>query len=136
MKFLKLSAGEIADRLSILEIKAERITGQIDIALELNECHREWDSIIGNDAGLKEVLHELKRVNEIAWDSVENIYHYFNNGLGDENWEIGNKKEAEEAIKEFRKAHDLNMRRIELKNEINRYCGSRQEIKTWKSTTN
>lgn len=81
-------------------------------------------------------LQALSDVNREAYDVVEMIYADFRDpgyGLGD--WNLypfyATMSRAELTIRNCRRAHDLNMERVRLKNEINRKAGAQQEVKSW-----
>lgn len=116
-----ITPGELADRISILEIKREKAHHDKD---ELYELQREWESFgIG-----RSYINDLKKINLEAWDVVDNIYRLFDDGL-----KVGDYIEAALVCK---KAHDLNKQRVTLKNNINKWLGvDRQEVKTWNNST-
>lgn len=111
-----VSPGELADRLSILEIKHEKgLCGPE----EVQELQGQWEQIgVG-----RSYVDELKRINLEAWDYVQKIYEYFDECK----W-----PDADIAAT-CRIAHKLNKKRVTLKNKINEALGvNHKEVKTWK----
>lgn len=74
---IPVSAGELLDKLSILEIKLARFTD----AGQLESVRREWSaldaererSMIANAAGVQEVYDALKGVNQQLWQIEDDI---------------------------------------------------------------
>lgn len=122
MAKILITPGELADRISILEIKREKAHHD---KYELYELQREWESFgIG-----RSYINDLKKINLESWDVVQRLYELFDTGL-----EFGDYMEAATVSK---KAHDLNKKRVTLKNYINKSMGvDRHEVKTWNNSTN
>jgi len=116
-----ITPGELADRLSILEIKREKSYCDPN---ELADLRKQWDQL-GIDY---EYVKELKAINLEAWYYVDKIYSYFDDDSC--KWpDTGHL----EIVATCRQAHKLNKRRVTLKNEINEKLGvKRKEVKTWK----
>jgi hypothetical protein len=116
-----ITPGELADRLSILEIKREKSYSDPN---ELADLRKQWDQL-GIDY---EYVKELKAINLEAWYYVDKIYSYFDDDSC--KWpDTGHL----EIVATCRQAHKLNKRRVTLKNEINEKLGvKRKEVKTWK----
>jgi hypothetical protein len=123
---LEISQGEIADRMTILEIKAQRIGDAV--RPELEAVNAAWNGGHGDD------VQRLREINAEAWECVEKIYSDFASGMGDDEWRLTDIGAAEASIRNFRKAHLLNMARVEVKNRINNGAGYR-ELKTWNCST-
>lgn len=123
---MKIGQGDIADRMTILEIKAAHFGGAVKD--ELMAVSAQWNG--GHD----EDLNALREINAEAWGCVEKIYQDFAGGLGSETWRLTDVESAEESIRNFRKAHLLNMERIKIKNRINGETGYK-EFKTWNCST-
>lgn len=71
-----VSWGEVIDKITILEIKAERLTDQAKIAnvtKELNELAAVRDREFPNHAGLAALAAELKAINESLWVIEDDI---------------------------------------------------------------
>lgn len=118
---IEVSIGEFIDKITILEIKSERIK---DI-IKLNHIHNELE-ILNNslkESGIvvpTDMYQRLKKINEDLWDAED----------------ILRKKEKielydEEFIKYAVLDSVLNDNRFLVKNEINNYCNS--NIKEQKS---
>lgn len=112
------SQGEIADKLSILELKQDYGLP----APELDRFKQEWR---GNAADLQ----RLRAINIEAWQVVERIHEYF---LGPE---LPINVYKADVIKDCRRAHELNRMRVAVKNAINEQFGEPLEYKTWKPST-
>jgi Family of unknown function (DUF6165) len=118
-----ISVGELMDKITILEIKSERIKnpGQLEnIARELSALR---GVRIGEIAKLEVLSAELKRVNARLWDVEDDIRDCDARGdFGDA------------FIKLARAVYRLNDERARIKKAINVASGSRlQEEKSYKS---
>jgi hypothetical protein len=105
---IEVSNGEIIDKLTIIQIKLERIrdrTKQVNLKKEFTELFKASSSIIGTSDPLYE---ELYKVNCELWDIEDNIR------------DLERKKEfGDEFIETARAVYVKNDRRSELKREIN-----------------
>ncbi len=74
---INVSVGEFLDKLTILQIKAERITDPAKLAnikRELDSLTDEWkQSQYATAAGMEEAIRELRLVNEQLWDIEDAI---------------------------------------------------------------
>lgn len=73
---IELSVGELLDKITILQIKAERISEQAkleNINKELQVLTAIWDASVYSQSDLKEDLQALKKVNEALWDIEDKI---------------------------------------------------------------
>lgn len=122
---MNLTPGEIADRLSIAEIRSIE-TGSIqDDLADLKSAWAQYNDI--------DHYEQLKKINHLAWFHVEQIYRDFDClGLGDNSWILSNIEQAQACIRNCKRAHVLNKRRIEIKNKINQKFGFPTEKKSWK----
>lgn len=111
-----VSIGELADKITILEIKSERISDpqkQHNIHTELDGLTPLWDTLAGAHAAITPLKIKLKQVNERMWDVQDSL-------------------RACEAAQTFdaafvQLARDVsrhNGERVGLKNDINRLAGS------------
>src|SRR5690554_6995055 len=72
-----VSFGEVLDKITILEIKSERIKDEEkvkNVRLELDELSKTWDEAIGAKADdIAELRKQLKAVNEELWVIEDDI---------------------------------------------------------------
>ena len=122
---LNVSVGEFFDKLTILQIKAERIS---DPPESVHSIHTELEYLerqlvdINPPERLPAILEQLKRVNEELWDIEDQIR--------DKEW----KKEFDgEFIELARAVYITNDKRSELKKTLNKLLGSDfDEVKSYK----
>ena len=115
------SVGELYDKISILEIKAQRIEDAEKLAHVNKELSllREIAAQFPADAALYE---ELKKVNEALWDIEDAI-----------RIEETNRRFGDEFIKLARSVYATNDRRAEIKRKINLASDSEiVEVKSYK----
>lgn len=119
---IPVGLGELYDKISILEIKLERVRDEQKLALVRTEISalRAIAEKFPIDANLYE---ELKAVNELIWDNVG------------EQWEREVRKEFDGAIVQLaRDTYILNDKRATIKREINTRSGSTiVEVKSYAS---
>lgn len=113
---IPVSIGELADKLSILEIKAQRIddsTKRAHVQIEQAGLQSLWNERVARQPGLAPMKDELRRVNELMWDVQDALRAK----------EAGKSFDAD--FIELARAVALhNGQRILIKNEINRQAGS------------
>lgn len=112
----EISLGEFLDKLTILRIKAERISDTTklqNVVRELRMLEARWSEAHRNEADIEIELTELGRVNEALWDIEDSI-------RGKE----ARKEFDEEFIELARSVYRNNDRRAQLKTSINRKLGS------------
>ena len=123
---VEVSVGELLDKISILEIKKEKIKDPESlkfIAEEYNVLKAELDKNIKNDENLKNLFNSLKEINSKLW-VIED----------DKRMCEKNKDFGEKFIKLSRDVHFLNDNRAKIKLEINNHTGSKiKEIKEYTS---
>ena len=119
----EISLGELADKITILEIKMEKIIDKES----LHTLKKEYQSLKAIDLkGLdfdkfKRLFNELKSINEKLWD-IENEKR-----LLEKNSDFGDK-----FVKVSRDVHFMNDKRAKVKKEINRSFGSNiEEVKEY-----
>ena len=121
---VEVSVGELLDKLSILEIKKDRIRDPdklIFIKEEYVILKNQFEKNIKIDEKLKSLFETLKDINNKLWD-IENEKR-----LCEKNSDFG-----EVFIKTSRDIHFLNDKRGNIKLEINNYSGSKiKEIKEY-----
>ena len=123
---VEASVGELLDKISILEIKQEKIKNAESLKFikdEYNVLKVELDKNIKIDGNLKNLFNSLKEINSKLW-VIED----------DKRICEKNKDFSEKFIKLSRDVHFLNDKRAKIKLEINNYTGSKiKEIKEYKN---
>jgi hypothetical protein len=128
---VKMTPGDVADRLSVLSVKMSRIPRNKTLWGQFCEAQVEWHSY-RLDADKE--FEALTDVNLAAYDVVERIYADFRDpDYGTAVWSLSadQQDKAEATIRNCRRAHELNMERVRLKNAINAKAGAAQEVKSW-----
>lgn len=114
---IEVSAGEFLDKLTILEIKSERIRDVEklrNVRAELKLLRAAWERSPLSRTDVSSPLEALKRVNEALWDIEEKIRLKEAAGEFDD-----------EFVRLARSVYQTNDRRAEIKRELNRLLGSR-----------
>ena len=121
---VEVSVGELLDKLSILEIKKEKIKDHNKLGFindEYKILKSEFDKNIKSDDKIKKLFDILKEINSRLWVIEDN------KRLCEKNSDFG-----ENFVKLSRDVHLLNDNRARLKLEINNYTGSKiKEIKEY-----
>ena len=121
---VEVSVGELLDKISILEIKKEKIKDSEKLKFindEYEVLKDQLDKNIKSDKKLEEFFNNLKKTNLKLW-SIEN-----DKRMCEKNSDFG-----EKFIKLSREIHFLNDNRSKVKLEINKYTGSQiREIKQY-----
>ena len=121
---VEVSVGELLDKISILEIKQEKIKNTESLKFikdEYNILKAELDKNVKNDEKLKNLFNSLKEINSKLW-IIED----------DKRMCEKNKDFGEKFIKLSRDVHFLNDDRAKIKLEINNHTGSKiKEIKEY-----
>lgn len=84
---VEVSLGEFLDRLTILEIKSERIQDPIKLAnvrKQLSRLRQTWRASNHDSLQVRTTLQELKQVNEKLWDIEDRIRAKESHGVFDE----------------------------------------------------
>jgi hypothetical protein len=71
-----VSPGELLDKITILEIKSERMTDpeKLDnVRLELSLLNETWQQSVTADDTVQRIHDELKRINEALWEIEDDI---------------------------------------------------------------
>lgn len=112
-----VSIGELIDKITILQIKAERIEDPSKLAnvrTELAGLLPLWRPLEDGTPTLATLKDELKAINERMWDIQDGLR---------------NKEAAQQFDDEFirlaRGVHSTNEARVNVKNTVNRLAGSR-----------
>ena len=119
----EISAGELLDKITILEIKKEKIKdGQKlkDISKELSSLKKTSDEKIPDKSEINDLIINLKQINLKLWDIEEN------KRLAEKN-----QKFDEKFIKLSRDVYKTNDTRAKIKLKINEILGSNiKEVKS------
>ena len=121
---VEVSVGELVDKISILEIKKEKIKDSVKLKF-INDEHSilkgELEQNIKPNDKLNELFKSLKEINSKLWiiEDDKRLYEK-------------NKDFTENFIKLSRDVHFLNDERAKIKLEINNHTGSKiKEIKEY-----
>ena len=121
---VEVSVGELLDKISILEIKQEKIKNTESLKFikdEYNILKAELDKNVKNDEKLKKLFNSLKEINSKLW-IIED----------DKRMCEKNKDFGEKFINLSRDVHFLNDDRAKIKLEFNNHTGSKiKEIKEY-----
>ena len=113
---IELSVGELLDKISILQIKAERIDDPSkvkNINKELDVLMSLWNDSPYSDTNLSSEINELKNINEALWDIEDKIRDKERNQVFDKDF-----------IELARSVYFTNDKRAEIKRIINGKTGS------------
>jgi len=120
----EISAGELVDKITILEIKKEKIKDQdklIDVEKELISLNNTFKKNISQSDNLKNMINDLKEIN-LKLGDIED---------GKREAEK-NKKFDNEFIELARNVYKLNDERAKIKLKINQFLGSNiKEVKSY-----
>jgi hypothetical protein len=112
-----VSFGEVLDKITILEIKSERIKDEAklkNVRLELDELTKTWNEAVPGQAIIKDLHQQLKAVNEELWVIEDDI----RNEEADQNF-------GARFIELARAVYVTNDKRAAIKKEVNLALGSR-----------
>ena len=119
----EISAGELLDKITILEIKKEKIKDNqklMDINKELSSLTKTSDEKIPNKNKVDDLIQNLKQINLKLWDIEENKRQAEKNQKFDEKF-----------IKLSRDVYKTNDERAKIKLKINEILGSNiKEVKS------
>ena len=122
----EISAGELLDKLSILEIKLNKIKNPAllqEIKKDYNIINEAKNKNINSSDEINVLYTDLKKINEQLWEIEDKIR------LCEKNSDFG-----EKFIKLSRNVHFFNDERSKIKLEINNYTGSKiKEVKRYTS---
>ena len=122
---VEVSIGELLDKISILEIKQEKIKDPEKLRFISNEhsiLKKQLDDNVKSDDKIKDLFQSLKDINAKLWV------------IEDDKRQCEKVKDfGEKFIKLSRDVHFLNDNRAKIKLEINSYTGSKiKEIKEYR----
>jgi len=111
---IEVSIGEVVDKITILQIKKEKIDDEIKLKYINEELAILKESLEKENIELpKRLVRNLKNINELLWDAEDTIRLKEKNNLFDE-----------EFVNCARLDAQLNDKRFLAKNKINNYCNS------------
>ena len=121
---VEVSVGELLDKLTILEIKKDKIKDAEKlkfINLEYDSLKEQYDKNVKVDEKIKSLFSELKEINAKLWDIEDNKRQCEKDSKFDDRF-----------ILLSREIHFLNDKRANIKLEINDHTGSKiKEIKEY-----
>ena len=113
---IPMSPGELLDKITILEIKSERISDEaklVNVRTELELLNKTWTASVPSDPTVEHLHAELKRINEELWEIED---------------DIRDKEKAREFDERFielaRAVYYTNDKRAEAKKALNTHLGS------------
>ena len=122
--YAEISAGELVDKITILQIKKQKIIDKdklLEVNKELESLNSTFSKSIGDNNEIKTLAGELKIINLKLWD-IENQKR-----LSEKNNEFG-----DEFIKLSRNVYRYNDERAKIKLTINTALGSNiKEVKSY-----
>ena len=111
-----VSPGEVLDKITILEIKSERMTDPEKVAnvrVELALLQETWSSAVSRDQVIDDLHDQLKKINETLWEIEDDIR------------DKERMKEFDERFIELaRQVYFTNDKRSQVKKELNLQLGS------------
>ena len=111
-----VSPGEVLDKITILEIKSERMSDPqkvTNVRIELDLLRKTWAAAITEDDTIRDLHAQLKEINEALWEIEDDIR------------DKERAKEFDEVFIELaRSVYVTNDQRAEAKKELNLYLGS------------
>ena len=120
----EISAGELIDKITILEIKKAKITNKeklVDIEKELSSLNQTMKKFIPDESSIKKYKNDLKEVNLKLWDIEDG------KRLAEKNNDFG-----EKFIELARNVYKFNDERAKIKLAVNNSLGSNiKEVKSY-----
>jgi len=120
----EISAGELFDKITILEIKQEKISNEeklIDINKELSSLNETVKKFIPDQSSISKYINDLKNINLKLWDIEDG-----------KRAAEKNKKFDEKFIELARNVYKFNDERAKIKLAINTSLGSKiKEVKSY-----
>ena len=120
----EISAGELIDKITILEIKKAKINNEdklANIEKELDSLKETFSRSIPNNSKIAELMHKLKKINLKLWDIEDG------KRLAEKNNDFGSS-----FIKLARNVYKMNDERAKIKLLINETLGSNiKEVKSY-----
>jgi hypothetical protein len=111
-----VSPSELLDKITILEIKSERIDNSekvINVRHELELLSKIWSSSVKEDKVIENLRQQLKSINEKLWEIEDDIRN-----------EEGQNRFGRSFIQLARAVYVTNDKRAQIKKNVNLYLGS------------
>ncbi len=111
-----VSPGEVLDKITILEIKSERMNDPEKVAnvkAELALLQETWADFVNEDSTINDLHTQLKKINEALWEIEDDIRDKERAGEFDERF-----------IELARNVYFTNDRRSKIKKDLNLHLGS------------
>lgn len=113
---IPISPGELLDKITILEIKSERIESsekKANVINELGMLNQVWNESVEEDSDLTAMRKELKSINEALWEIEDDIRD-----------EERNRRFSDRFIELARSVYVTNDQRADVKKRINLHLKS------------
>ena len=113
---IPISPGELLDKITILQIKSERISDPVKVAnvnTELEMLSQVWQAAVDSDDTIGALTAELKKINEALWEIEDDIRD-----------EERNKRFGERFIELARAVYVTNDQRGDVKKRVNLHLNS------------
>jgi len=113
---IPISPGELLDKITILQIKSERIADAAKVAnvqAELGMLEQVWNEAVDDDDQIRALKRELKSINEALWEIEDDIRD-----------EERNRRFGERFIELARAVYVTNDERANAKKEVNLHLNS------------
>jgi chorismate mutase len=113
---IPISPGELLDKITILQIKSERIADAAKVAnvkAELGMLEQVWREAVNDDDQIRALSSELKSINEALWEIEDDIRD-----------EERNRRFGERFIELARAVYVTNDERANAKKKVNLYLDS------------
>jgi hypothetical protein len=113
---IPISPGELLDKITILQIKSERISDATKVAnvrTELGMLEQVWSDTVKDDEQIRALSSELKSINEALWEIEDDIRD-----------EERNKRFSDRFIELARAVYVTNDERANAKKKVNLHLNS------------
>ena len=113
---IPISPGELLDKITILQIKSERISDATKVAnvrTELGMLEQVWSDTVEDDEQIRALSSELKSINEALWEIEDDVRD-----------EERNKRFGDRFIELARAVYVTNDERANAKKKVNLYLNS------------
>ena len=114
--YVPVSPGEVLDKITILEIKSERMSDPaklVNVRTELDLLRKTWADAIDEDEVIRDLHRQLKEINESLWEIEDDIRDKERAKAFDDRF-----------IELARSVYFTNDRRSVVKKELNLHLGS------------